>query len=229
MAGLARNQFDIYDGKTFALLHRVPARSMPSHMNFAPDSSVVYVSLQDTDSLMAVETATGHVLWTTKVGKTPAGVLWHDGHILVGDMGSDYVAVVDPADGKVVRKVKTGRAAHNLFMSPDGHELYVTNRVAGTISVLDPNTLDVERSYSVPGGPDDISFAPDGMIWAGLRFPPARGRDRPQDGQLHHHPHRPVAARDLAEHAAAAAPAKGDVIRSSPSVQTFRPSSGPGE
>ena len=170
VAGLARNQFDIYDGKTFALLHRVPARSMPSHMNFAPDSSVVYVSLQDTDSLMAVETATGHVLWTTKVGKTPAGVLWHDGHILVGDMGSDYVAVVDPADGKVVRKVKTGRAAHNLFMSPDGHELYVTNRVAGTISVLDPNTLDVERSYSVPGGPDDISFAPDGMIWAGLRF-----------------------------------------------------------
>ena len=170
VAGLARNQVDIYDGHTFALLHRVPARAMPSHMNYAPDSSVVYVSLQDTDSLMAVETATGRILWTTKVGKTPAGVLWHNGRILVGDMGSDYVAVVDPVDGHVERRVKTGRAAHNLFMSPDGRELYVTNRVAGTISVLDPTTLDVERSYSVPGGPDDISFAPDGTIWAGLRF-----------------------------------------------------------
>ncbi len=170
VAGLARNQVDIYDGKSFTLLHRVPARSMPSHMNYAPDSSVVYVSLQDTDSLMAIETASGRVLWTTKVGKTPAGVLWHDGKILVGDMGSDYVAVVDPADGHVERKVQTGRAAHNLFMSPDGRELYVTNRVAGTISVLDPTTLAVERSYSVPGGPDDISFAPDGTIWAGLRF-----------------------------------------------------------
>ena len=170
VAGLARNQVDIYDGHSFALLHRVPARAMPSHMNYAPDSSVVYVSLQDTDSLMAVETATGRILWTTKVGKTPAGVLWHDGRILVGDMGSDYVAVVDPVDGHVERRVKTGRAAHNLFMSPDGKELYVTNRVAGTISVLDPTTLDVERSYSVPGGPDDISFAPDGTIWAGLRF-----------------------------------------------------------
>lgn len=170
VAGLARNQVDIYDGHSFALEHRVPARSMPSHMNYSPDSSVVYVSLQDTDSLMAIETATGKVLWTTKVGKTPAGVLWHDGKILVGDMGSDYVAVVDPSDGRVVRKVETGRAAHNLFMSPDGKALYVTNRVAGTISVLDPTTLAVVRSYSVPGGPDDISFAPDGTIWAGLRF-----------------------------------------------------------
>ncbi len=170
VAGLARNQVDIYDGHSFALLHRIPARSMPSHMNYKPDSSVVYVSLQDTDSLMAIETASGRVLWTTKVGKTPAGVLWHGGKILVGDMGSDYVAVVDPADGHVERRVQTGRAAHNLFMSPDGRELYVTNRVAGTISVLDPATLGVERSYAVPGGPDDISFAPDGTIWAGLRF-----------------------------------------------------------
>ncbi len=170
VAGLARNQVDIYDGRSFSLLHRVPARSMPSHMNYSPDSSTVYVSLQDTDSLMAIETASGRVLWTSKVGRTPAGVLWHDGKILVGDMGSDYVAVVDPTDGHVERRVQTGRAAHNLFMSPDGRALYVTNRVAGTISVLDPTTLDVERSYAVPGGPDDISFAPDGTIWAGLRF-----------------------------------------------------------
>lgn len=170
VAGLARNQVDIYDAHTYALLHRVPARAMPSHINYAPDSSVAYVSLQDTDSLMAIETATGKVQWIAKVGRTPAGVLWHDGAILVGDMGSDYVAVVDPVDGHVERKVRTGRAAHNLFMSPDGRALYVTNRVAGTISLLDPTTLDVIRTYSVPGGPDDISFAPDGSIWAGLRW-----------------------------------------------------------
>lgn len=169
-AGLARNQVDLYDANTLALLHRVPAVAMPSHINYAPDSSVAYVSLQDTDSLMAIETATGRVLWTTKVGKTPAGVLWHDGSILVGDMGTDHIAVVDPSDGHVIRTVATGQAAHNLFMSPDGRALYVTNRVSGTISVLDPATLQVEKTWSVPGGPDDMSFGPDGRIWTGLRW-----------------------------------------------------------
>jgi YVTN family beta-propeller protein len=85
-------------------------------------------------------------------------------------MGSDHIAVVDPTDGHVERDVVTGRAAHNLFMSPDGHALYVTNRVSGTLSELDPETLAVRRTYSVPGGPDDISFAPDGTIWATLRW-----------------------------------------------------------
>ena len=170
VAGLARNQVDIYDAGSMKLLHRVPARAMPSHINYAPDSSVVYVTLQDTDSLIAIETGSGKTLWTSKVGKTPAGVMWHDGALLVGDMGSDHIAVVDPVDGHVERTVVTGRAAHNLFMSPDGKSLYVTNRVSGTLSELDPTTLAVRRTFSVPGGPDDISFAPDGTIWASLRW-----------------------------------------------------------
>ncbi len=170
VAGLARNQIDIYDAATLHLAHRIPARSMPSHINYAPDSAIVYVSLQGTDSLVAIETATGRVRWTAKVGRTPAGVLWHHGSLLVGCMGADYVAVVDPADGRVIRRIVTGRGAHNLFMSPDGRVLYVTSRVAGTISLLDPATLGVMRRFSVPGGPDDLSFAPDGKVWATLRW-----------------------------------------------------------
>jgi len=55
-AGLARNQIDIYDANTLALLHRVPARSMPSHIAYSPDSSMVFVSLQGTNRLIAIRT-----------------------------------------------------------------------------------------------------------------------------------------------------------------------------
>ena len=122
IAGLARNQIDIYDAATMRLEHRIPAPAMPSHINYSPDSSLVFVSLQETDSLIAIETATGKVLWKTKVGKTPAGVLWHHGKLLVGIMGSDCVAVVDPVDGHVERCVRTGRGAHVMFVParPEG-------------------------------------------------------------------------------------------------------------
>jgi len=47
----------------------------------------------------------------------------------------------------------------------------VTNRVAGTISVLDPATLDVTNTLIAPGGPDDMALSPDGQeLWVTGRW-----------------------------------------------------------
>ena len=43
--GLLRNQIDIYDAATMQLAGRIPVSSMPSHLNFSPDSRTAYVSL----------------------------------------------------------------------------------------------------------------------------------------------------------------------------------------
>jgi YVTN family beta-propeller protein len=168
--GLLRNQVDLYDAATMTLAARVPVSAMPSHMNFSPDSSVVFVTLQSTGSVAAIDLKNHAVLWQEKVGSTPAGILWHDGKLLVGVMGADYVAVLDPKDGHTIRRIQTGRGAHVLFVPHDGSVVYVTNRVAGTISVLDPRTLQVERTLKVPGGPDDMDFAPDGKMWIARRW-----------------------------------------------------------
>jgi DNA-binding beta-propeller fold protein YncE len=168
--GLARNQVDVYDAPSMQLLKRFPVASMPSHLAYAPDSSRVFVSLQSSDSLVAIDLGRLAVLWTRKVGKTPAGVLWHDGKVLVADMGTDYVAVVDPADGQVINRIRTGKGAHNLFLSPDRKIIWVNNRAGGSTTSLDAATLTPIRNYSIPGGPDDIDFAPDGRLWITRRW-----------------------------------------------------------
>jgi DNA-binding beta-propeller fold protein YncE len=168
--GLARNQVDVYDASTMQLLKRFPIASMPSHLAYAPDSSRVFVSLQGTDSMIAIDLNRLAVLWVEKIGKTPAGVLWLDGKVLVADMGTDYVAVVDPANGHVTDRIQTGRGAHNLFLSPDRRIVWVNNRVAGSTTALDAATLKPIRTYRIPGGPDDIAFAPDGRLWITQRW-----------------------------------------------------------
>jgi DNA-binding beta-propeller fold protein YncE len=170
VTGLARNQVDVYDGASMTLLKRFPIASMPSHLAYSPDSSMVYVSLQGSDSLMAIDLTHLAVVWVKPVGKTPAGVLWHDDHILVADLGADYLAEVDPVEGSVIRRIVTGKGAHNLFLSPDQRILWVNNRVGGTTVALDAKTYAPIRSYSIPGGPDDIDFAPDGKLWITRRF-----------------------------------------------------------
>ncbi len=168
--GLARNQVDIYDADSMKLLKRFAVVATPSHLAYAPDSSVVFVSLQDSDRLEAFDLRSMTEKWSMPVGRTPAGVMWLNGRVLVADMGTDYIAVVDPATGKVIRHVQTGRGAHNLFLSPDGKILWVNNRAGGTTVALDSTTLQPIRSYSIPGGPDDMAFAPGGKIWITRRW-----------------------------------------------------------
>lgn len=170
VTGLARNQVDIYEAGTYRLLYRVPISAMPSHINFSPDSRVTYITLQQTNRLAAIDTASGRVIWEMPVGDTPAGVLWLRGRLLVGVMGADGVAVIDPATGRLLERVHTGRGAHNLFLTPDGKTVIVTNRVDGTLAFLDAATLTVRREIRLPGGPDDLDFAPDGRIWITRRF-----------------------------------------------------------
>ena len=170
VAGLARNQIDVYDAASMKLLKRFPVVSTPSHIAYSPDSGAVYVTLQDSDRLIGINLHKMEVLWNQPVGKTPAGVLWLNGKLLVADMGTDYVAQVEPATGKVMAKIQTGKGAHNLFLSPDHKILWVNNRAGGTTVSLDATTLKPIRSYAIPGGPDDIDFAPDGKLWITRRW-----------------------------------------------------------
>ncbi len=184
VTGLARNQVDLYDASSMALAKRFPLSSMPSHVTYAPDSSMAYVTLQGTNRLAAIDIRRQVVSWTAEVGATPAGVIWLNGKLLVANMGSDHFAVVDPVDGRVEQRVHTGRGAHQLFLSPDRKTLWVNNRVDGTTVALDAATFALIRSYRVPGGPDCIDFAPDGKLWITQRFIQKVGVLDPATGAL---------------------------------------------
>jgi DNA-binding beta-propeller fold protein YncE len=184
VTGLARNQVDVYDAATMRLAKRFPASSMPSHISFSPDSSMAFATLQGTNKLAAYDLNQLTIVWTVEVGNTPAGVLWHANKLLVANMGTDSIVVVDPVDGRVERKIRTGRGAHQIFLSPDGKLLWVNNRVDGTTVALDANTLTPLRTYKVPGGPDCIDFATDGKLWITQRFIQKVGILDPATGAL---------------------------------------------
>ncbi len=184
VTGLARNQVDVYDAATMTLVKRFPLGTMPSHVTYAPDSSMAYVTLQGTNKVAALDLRRQAVMWTAEVGSTPAGIMWLNGKLLVANMGTDHFAVVDPVDGRVEQRVRTGRGAHQLFLSPDGRTLWVNNRVDGTTVSLDARTLALQRTYRVPGGPDCIDFAPDGKLWITQRFIQKVGVLDPASGAL---------------------------------------------
>ncbi len=167
---LALNHADLYDATSLKLVKRFPTGSMPSHLDFSPDSRWSFNSCQGSNTLMSFDLESFSKRWSVRVGRTPAGVLWHNGKILVALMGENGIVEIDPSTGAILRRIETGEGAHNIFLDHASNTLYVSNRIGGTLTALDPATLALRRNYTIPGGPDDIGIAPDGKLWISLRF-----------------------------------------------------------
>ena len=66
-------------------------------MAFSPDSKTVFVTLQDTNQLAAIDLETQTIAWKMPIGKQPAGMVMtpDSKYLLIGILGGNYVEVVD--------------------------------------------------------------------------------------------------------------------------------------
>lgn len=164
---------DIYSASDFKLVKRIFIESLPSHLAFDKDSKTVFVTIQQTGRLIAIDLETQTMKWNVVVGISPAGVVMlpDDRRLLVGLTGEDGIVVVDPQNGQLIGRLKTGRGAHNFWSQADGRHYFLTNRLDGTVSRIDTQEMRVANQIRVPGGPDCIDMTPDGKeLWVTQRF-----------------------------------------------------------
>jgi YVTN family beta-propeller protein len=164
------NHIDIYrwDGKDLALARRIPSGKTPSHIWIDSRSTTAFITMQDSDELVAVDLATQSIKWRTRTGPMPADVFGtpDDRYVLVGLTGSDSVEVFDVTGGtpRSVQKIKTAAGAHAFRSAGDRKHVFVSNRVANSISKIDYHTMTVVDSFPAPGGPDCMDISADGKL-----------------------------------------------------------------
>ena len=150
----------------FKLIKRINAPKTPSHLYIDGNSTVAYVSLQDSDELLAVDLATQTPRWKIKVGKLPADLYLtaDDRTLLVGLTGDRVVEAYDVSgpQPRLIKRIPTGEGAHAFRAKGDKRHVFVSNRVANTISLIDTQTLTVVDELPGPGGPDDMDLTADG-------------------------------------------------------------------
>lgn len=145
-------------GSELTLAKKLPTGKTPSHLAIDGASSTVYVSMQESDEVTAIDLATQTPRWSVPVGRMPADLYLSndDKLLLVGLTGDEFVEVyaVGPTGAKQVARIRTGAGAHAFRAWGDGRHVLVSNRVANTISRIDLKTLAVVDTYPAPGGPD---------------------------------------------------------------------------
>jgi YVTN family beta-propeller protein len=99
-------------------------------------------------------------------GKLPADVYLtsDDKTLFVGLTGDRFVEVYDVSNGpaRLLKRIETGEGAHAFRALGDKRHIFVSNRVANTISLIDTQTQTVVRTLPGPGGPDCMEMLADG-------------------------------------------------------------------
>ena len=92
---------------------------------------------------------------------------------LAADMLRNGVWVIDARTLKIQGFVHTALGTHGIYPSRDATKLYVSNRDAGSVSVLDARTLKIVATWTIPGGgsPDMGGVSVDGTkLWLSGRY-----------------------------------------------------------
>jgi YVTN family beta-propeller protein len=92
---------------------------------------------------------------------------------VVADMVRGGLWLVDASRFTIRGFLPTGRGAHGVYPSRDGRLLYVSNRDAGSVSVIDASRLKVVAVWHIPGGgsPDMGGVTVDGrQLWLSGRY-----------------------------------------------------------
>jgi len=78
-------------------------------------------------------------------------------------MGDRFVEAYDVSgpQPKLIKRIETGNGAHAFRARGDKRHVFVSNRVANTISLLDTTDLAVVATYPAPGGPDCMEMLAD--------------------------------------------------------------------
>ncbi len=171
-------QMDFRDAHTMALHHalQVPGCVGVNHADFTADGRYMLVSCEFGAAMIVVDVAKERVLRTLSLpaGASPQDVkLSPDGRIFyVADLDYGGVWMFSARGWRRIGFIRTGAGAHGLYPSRNAKLLYVSNRSAGTISVVSFAKRRVVATWAIPGGSPDMGgvSANGRVLWLSGRY-----------------------------------------------------------
>ena len=173
-------RLDFRDPHTMSLVHTLPVPECRGvdHMDFSASGRYAFASCEFAGRMIEIDLDTQQVVRTLVLDNglsSPQDVkLSPDGRtVYVADQQNGGLWEIDPASFRVIGFLKTGAGAHGLYPSRDATVMYVSNRQAGSISVVSFRTRRVIHTWQLPqpASPDMGGVSADGnTLWLSGRY-----------------------------------------------------------
>lgn len=151
----------VFDPRTFAVLHRIPAGGDADGIAVDPMSGHALVADGDPGTISIVDPAAGKLVATVVAGEAVEYLAVSDGRAFVAGKDKGDVVVVDPAKAKVIAHWAMPDCAkpHGLVVDPAGHRVFV-GCVNSKMVVLDSRNGHVVATAPIGTGSDSLAWDP---------------------------------------------------------------------
>jgi YVTN family beta-propeller protein len=152
-AGTVRDSFDL------------GAYTMPHGIQVSRDGTLLWVTCEGAHAVLELDATSGAVRRAWKTGQEVSHMVVatpDEKKLYVSNIGSGTITVID-RDRELVTSVVSGAGTEGIDVSPDGREVWATNRSDNTIAVLDVATDSIVARFPSAGQmPIRVKFTPDG-------------------------------------------------------------------
>lgn len=161
------------DGK---VVHRIPTGHGPHEAAVSPNGKTAIVTNYEDakPSLLVIDVPSGQVVKTIALGEYthPHGIAFlNDRQAICTSETTKRLALVDVAEGTVIRPLATDRPGSHLFvLTKDGKFAFSANVPASSVSKVDVATGKFLGEAKVGRGSEGIGISPDGtQVWVANR------------------------------------------------------------
>src|SRR3954451_11870149 len=178
----ARRTLVFYDRHTWVQQGQLPIPDCSGidHADFTPDGRTAVFSCEFAGRVAVVDVPSRTVLRIidmptrhTHMGPQDVKLAPDGSRFYIADSDQGGLWVLDGAATRVIGEIPTGAGAHGLYLSRDAALLYVTNRHADSVTVLDARTGAPVTTWAIPGpsSPDMGGVTADGsQLWLSGRY-----------------------------------------------------------
>ena len=133
----------------------------PEGFDVSPDGKQLWaashqetVTIIDIATKKIVQTINVHTKFANRLKFTPDGR-----HVLISDLGTGDLIVVDTASRSALKRVSLGHGAAGILIAPDGSVAYVAVSPDSNVAVVDLKTFSVTGRILTGKGPDGLAWA----------------------------------------------------------------------
>ena len=128
----------------------------PHGIAYLPDGKRVVVTVEAEKKLLVVDIPKGkilHAIATDQKRSHMVAINPEGSQAYVANIDSGSVSVIDLIQNKLIKIIPTDKGSEGITYVPTTREIWVSNRAADTLSIIDQKTLKVVASLKVPGFP----------------------------------------------------------------------------
>lgn len=155
---------DVAAGTVAAKVNMAPSYK-PHGMDLTADGSRLYVTCEASRVVVEFDTAARKVLRRFPINEHATHILAlspDEKTVYAASSDAGNVALIDVAQGEVMRSVLSGKGCEGIAVAPDGREMWTSNRVSQTLAVIDLEARKRVQTLPCVGNPLRIQMTPDG-------------------------------------------------------------------